>query len=167
MRATITDFLNRYRIAYQRYQHPPLEDCQAASRLGVERAGVAIKNLFLNDNYRRRHFLLLCRPHLSVDLKQLSKDIAVSRLGFASPRRLEHYLGVKPGHVSLLALCHPNAQAVELLVDSDLLAASAWQAHPGNNRETFVLQREDVDQFLSRTGHIMTPVAITELSEPA
>ncbi|WP_255418832.1 hypothetical protein [Moritella sp. Urea-trap-13] len=36
----------------------------------------------------------------------LTKQLAVSRLGFASSERLYKYLGVKPGSVSLQATVH-------------------------------------------------------------
>ena len=41
-----------------KYQHPPLHTCQDADEINLNRAGVRIKNLFLRDNYGKRHFLL-------------------------------------------------------------------------------------------------------------
>src|SRR5690554_4274639 len=92
--------LSRWQITPPMIEHPPLYTCHDADHLLLERPGTRLKNLFLRDNYGRRHALLLTKPDKQVDLKALSKQLAWSRIGFASAERLQRYLGVEPGHVS-------------------------------------------------------------------
>lgn len=153
-------------IEYQHYTHPPLNDCKQADLLNLNRSGTRLKNLFLRDNYGRRHFLLLVSPEKSVNLKVLSQDLSVSRLGFASEDRLKRYLGVNPGHVSLLALINDQRNEVELLVDQEVWEENAFQCHPLVNTETYVLDKTDVLNFLGLTGHKPLAISVPEKSNP-
>ncbi|WP_343044004.1 prolyl-tRNA synthetase associated domain-containing protein [Pseudoalteromonas caenipelagi] len=145
--------LQQLHIQALQYEHPPLHTCDEADKLQLERAGTRIKNLFLRDNYGRRHFLLLLRAHLKVDLKTLSSQQGVSRLGFASDARLEKYLNIKPGCVSALALINDTEQQVELWIDRGLWSAQLWQCHPLNNTKTWVLTKPQLQQFWQYTHH--------------
>ncbi len=116
--------------------------------MGLSRAGLRTKNLFLRNDNGKRHFLLVTSPECSVDLKRLSKQMQVSRLGFASAERLDKYLGVQPGHVSLLALGHPHATDVELWIDRALWNGQGLQCHPMDNQHTWVVPAAAVEQLL-------------------
>ena len=98
-------------IQCEKISHPVLHTALEADRLLLERPGTRLKNLFLRDNYGKRHFLLITSPNKQVDLKALSKAQGLSRLGFASNERLAKYLGVKPGCVSMLALLNDKPRA--------------------------------------------------------
>lgn len=134
-------------------EHPPLPTCADADRLLVNRPGTRLKNLFLRDNYGRRHALLLTRPDKQVDLKALSRQQGWSRLGFASAERLQRYLGVAPGHVSVLALVNDVAQQVELWLDEELKDGDDFHCHPLRNTATVLLSRSDLLRFTGQTGH--------------
>ncbi|PSJ43944.1 prolyl-tRNA synthetase associated domain-containing protein [Zobellella taiwanensis] len=134
-------------------EHPPLPTCADADRLLVDRPGTRLKNLFLRDNYGRRHALLLTRPGKQVDLKALSRQQGWSRLGFASAERLQRYLGVAPGHVSVLALVNDVAQQVELWLDEELKDGDDFHCHPLRNTATVLLSRSDLLRFTGQTGH--------------
>jgi len=136
-----------------KYQHPPLHTCQDADELNLNRVGVRIKNLFLRDNYGKRHFLLLVPADYQVDLKALSKQQKLSRLGFASSQRLAKYLGVKPGCVSALAVFNDTEQVVTVWVESSLWQAEQFQCHPFFNDQTWVLNKADLERFFEYTGH--------------
>jgi len=74
-------------------------------------------------------------------------------LGFASPERLQRYLGVDAGSVSLLGVVNDVNQEVEVIVDKDLWGAGAFQCHPLVNTSTLVISRHDIQCFLEITGH--------------
>ena len=141
-----------------KYQHPPLHTCQDADEINLNRTGVRIKNLFLRDNYGKRHFLLLVPSDYQVDLKALSKQRQLSRLGFASSQRLAKYLGVKPGCVSALAVFNDTEQVVTVWIESSLWQAEQFQCHPFFNDQTWVLNKADLERFFEYTGH--TPQVI-------
>ncbi len=144
------------------YEHPPLATCNEADRLKLQRMGARLKNLFLRDNYGRRHFLLLTTPEKKVDLKQLSKQMSISRLGFASAERLHKYLQVTPGSVSLLALINDSENQVELLMDDEIWQQQGFQCHPLVNTETYVLTKAESIEFLKATGHKVRVVSLSQ-----
>jgi len=152
-KASLDALLTQLSIEPLFYQHAALVTCDDADKLDLQREGARIKNLFLRDNPGRRHFLLLTTPEKQIDLKLLSKQLAVSRLGFASAERLYKYLGVKPGSVSLLALHNDSESHVELLIDNDVWQQTAFQCHPLINTETYVLTKAQSHSFLQATGH--------------
>ncbi|BBN80630.1 hypothetical protein PA25_06150 [Pseudoalteromonas sp. A25] len=154
----LENVLTKLNIEALQYEHPPLHTCDEADKLQLERAGTRIKNLFLRDNYGRRHVLLLLRAQLKVDLKALSQQQGLSRLGFASNDRLAKYLNIKPGCVSALALLNDTEHQVELWVDRGLWCAQQWQCHPLDNSKTWVLSKPQLQTFWQYTGH--TPEVI-------
>ena len=154
--------LNTIEVDYVEYQHPPLFTCEDADRFFVQRDGLRLKNLFLRDNYGRRHFLLLTRHDKTVDLKQLSRNLQISRIGFASNERLDKYLKVKSGSVSLLALVNDTDNAVEFWVDEEVWQHELFLAHPLVNTQTLALNKDAVKRFVEHTGHTITQVSVPE-----
>ncbi len=152
--------LTQLGVGFDSYQHPPLHTCDDADQLMVDRPGTRLKNLFLRDNYGRRHFLLLTRHDRNLDLKRLTRDLGVSRLGFASGERLNKYLGVNPGSVSLLALINDTERQVELLVDQAIWNGQQFHCHPLINTETLVIDKDHLLKFLEYTGHTPSVISI-------
>ncbi|MBY6186388.1 prolyl-tRNA synthetase associated domain-containing protein [Marinobacter hydrocarbonoclasticus] len=159
---TLPELLADLNIDYHAYQHPPLHDCSEADRLALERDGQRTKNLFLRDNYGRRHFILVTAPDKQVDLKALSRQMKLSRLGFASAERLEKYLGILPGRVSLLALVNDPEQQVELWIDRGIWQGQGLHCHPMDNTRTWVLMPGDIERLLAHWGRPLTLVSVPE-----
>lgn len=114
--------------------------------------GVPIKNLFLRDKDGKRHFLVVVRHDKNVDLKKLKGLLGVSKLSFASTDRLQNYLGVTPGAVTLLGLVNDKNHDVEIIFDWEL-AGQSLQCHPLINTATVVVSRDDTIKFLRATAH--------------
>lgn len=159
----LNKLLKTLRVGYLHYTHPPLETCEDADKYFIQRPGQRLKNLFLRDNYGRRHFLLLTAHNKQVDLKQLSKQQAISRFGFASNERLLKYLSVKPGCISALALMNDIDKKVELLIDEDIWNSDAFHCHPLINTETYVIKKSDLLRFLKQTGHSPNVITVPNL----
>lgn len=152
--ASLCAALDRLGIAYDRYDHQPVFTCDEAERAMPAGLGSAhTKNLFLRDHKGRRHWLLVTLCEKQVDLRAFGERVAGERVSFASAERLEKYLGVTPGSVTILGLVNDRDRAVELLVDADVWAFDRWQAHPLTNTATLVIPREGVERFLEMTGH--------------
>ncbi len=147
-------------IVFEKFEHPPLHTCEDADHYLVERPGARLKNLFLRDNYGKKHFLLITAHNKNVDLKALSKNLNVSRLGFASHDRLNKYLSSKAGAVSILSLMMDKTHSVKLLIDEDIWQANQFQCHPFINTQTFVLDKQNLMRFLTLTGHDHTIIPI-------
>lgn len=146
-------FLEANSLRYQRFDHPPVMTCAAAREALPDIPGTPTKNLFLRDDKGQRHFLLVAGDDKQVDLKTVGAVVGIRRLGFASPRRLQTYLGLEPGAVTLLGLINDTKHQVELLIDRDLTRAQAIHCHPLVNTSTLVIPWEDVLKFLALMEH--------------
>lgn len=148
----IYQFLKEHNITYQRFDHPPVFTCEEAERLCPDMPGVPIKNLFLRDKDGKRHFLVIVGYDKNVDLKKLKDTLSISKLGFASEERLQKYLGVTAGAVTLLGLINDAEHTVEVIIDEKLWG-NTLQCHPLVNTATLVIPPEGIKQFLEATGH--------------
>jgi Ala-tRNA(Pro) deacylase len=149
----IFQFLTDHGISFERYDHPPVYTVAEAERLVPDMPAAKTKNLFLRDRKGRRHFLVVVGYEKSVDLKALSHVLGVSKLGFASPERLQRYLGVEPGAVSILGLVNDVDGDVEVIVDEAVWRTEALRCHPLVNTSTLAIPQEGIRRFLEITGH--------------
>jgi Ala-tRNA(Pro) deacylase len=149
----IYEFLEENGIEYQRQDHPAVYTVEEGRRLVPPLPGAKTKNLFLRDRNGIRHFLVVVGYDKVVDLRALRGVLGVSKLGFASPERLQRYLGVDPGSVSILGVVHDTDGEVEVVMDENLWAAEALQCHPLVNTSTLVITRAGIQRFLDLTGH--------------
>jgi Ala-tRNA(Pro) deacylase len=140
-------------ITYDAIDHPPLHTSLAADEFMIERPGTRLKNLFLRDNEGKRHFLVITAHNKQLDLKALSKQQGLSRLGFASSERLATYLKVAPGCVSMLAVVNDKQNEVSLWVDQDIWGGDLFHCHPFENTQTWLLSKADLETFFNHTKH--------------
>ncbi len=162
MKAMLDELLADLGIAYERFDHPPVFTCDEATAAIPATEAVQTKNLFLRDKRGRRHLLVITSCEKSVDVKRLADAADADHLSFASAERMQKYLGVTPGSVTVFGLMHDAEHAVELYVDVDVWRADRWRCHPLVNSATLVLSRTDVEKFLARTGHMACVVTLEE-----
>jgi Ala-tRNA(Pro) deacylase len=162
----IYTLLDSLSIPYERYDHAPVFTCEEADAAVPNLAAVQTKNLFLRDKRGRRHILLVTSCAKSVDVKRFAQQIDADHLSFGSAERLEKYLGVTPGSVTVLGLMSDSANAVELCVDADVWRTAMWRCHPLINSVTLVLARGDIERFLAHTGHTPRVLTLEERGEP-
>jgi Ala-tRNA(Pro) deacylase len=55
--------------------------------------------------------------------------------------------------VTILSVLNDTSCRVEVIVDKDLWQCKAIQCHPLVNTSTLVISRQDIERFLSLTGH--------------
>ena len=149
----LAELLAHLDITYDAIEHPPLHTSLAADEFMIERPGTRLKNLFLRDNEGKRHFLVITAHNKQLDLKALSKQQGLSRLGFASSERLATYLKVAPGCVSMLALLNDKQNEVSLWVDQDIWGGDLFHCHPFENTQTWLLSKADLETFFNHTKH--------------
>lgn len=148
------NFLDRHNIHFERHDHPAVYTVEEAGRLVPPLSGAKTKNLFLRDKKGKRHFLVVVGADKRVNLKQLQSLLEVGKLSFGSPDRLQKYLGIEPGAVSLFGIFNDPDHAVEVVVDKSLWSAPAFQFHPLVNTSTLVISKDNLERFLDLTGHI-------------
>ena len=162
-KSAMCSLLSESGIPFLRYDHPPVTTCEdAAMHLqGVEGAGS--KNLFLRNKKGDRHFLVAVHEDKRVDLNRLSDIFGVGRLGFASADRLERYLGVKPGAVTILALVNDTAGVVSTFFDRDLWESALIQCHPMENTASLVMSPRDIARFLESHKRTVTVLDVPSI----
>jgi Ala-tRNA(Pro) deacylase len=140
-------------IRYDLYEHPPVFTAEEAAEHWQEIAGAPVKNLFLRNKKGDRHYLVIVGIEKQADLRHLVKVVGDDRLSFGSPERLQRYLGVTPGSVSPFGLINDTAQAVRVIVDSDLKTAARLIFHPNDNTASLTISGADFERFLEHQGN--------------
>lgn len=146
----LLEFLTAYRITYDLYNHKPLFTCEEALEVIKELniPGMGIKNLFLKDS-KKRFYLISAAYTTQVNLKSVGKVLDAKELRFADTELLMSYLGVEPGSVTPLALINDKEQAVQVILDTELLKQDYIQVHPLKNDASVVMKPADLIKFLS------------------
>jgi Ala-tRNA(Pro) deacylase len=162
----LCQLLTREGIDFKRCDHPAVYTCAEAEALVPPMPGAKSKNLFLCDDKGRQHFLVVVPAEKQVDLKALSQALAIKKLRFASPKRLERHLGLTPGAVTLLAVVNDPEHAVMVVVDAAIWGADALLCHPLVNTSTLSLRLEEIGRLLEVTGHRPTVVTVPERDAP-
>ena len=94
--------------------------------------------------------------------KELSSQINSTRLSFASPEDMERLLDITPGSVSIMGLMNDKENAVQLLVDEDVLQGEYFGCHPCINTSSLKMRTKDVfERFLPAVHHDMITVHLT------
>lgn len=147
--AKVCAFLDELGIEYTCMEHAPamtMEDCRAVDEaLGVNMC----KNLFLCNRQQTDFYLLLMPGDKPFKTKDLSAQLGVARLSFATPEHMQAMLGVTPGSVSVLGLLQDIDHQVRLLIDEDILQGERFACHPCDNRASLCFATKDlIDKIL-------------------
>ncbi|MDP2624858.1 MAG: prolyl-tRNA synthetase associated domain-containing protein [Candidatus Peregrinibacteria bacterium] len=145
--------LDQIGIDYVLYEHEPFFTCEDSAPFYEKVEGGNSKNLFLRNRKGDQHYLLVMEADKQANIQAVAKAIGESKLGFASPERLEKWLKLKPGSVSPFGLLNDLDKHVIVLIDQDLLKHEKLHYHPNVNTATVELTREDFRKFLDWSGH--------------
>jgi Ala-tRNA(Pro) deacylase len=152
--------LERLNIRWERYEHPPVFTVEQAEEHWKPITATHCKNLFLRNQKGTTHYLVVLEHAKRADLKALASKIGDDRLSFASPERLQKYLGLTPGAVSPFGLIHSGARDVRVILDADLKNASTVAFHPTVNTATITLSFADFQRFLDDRGNIVRYISM-------
>ena len=146
-------------VAYDRVDHDfadTIEACEAVEQVLGEKI---CKNLFLCNRQKTSFYLLMMPGEKVFKTKDLSKQLGVARLSFASPEDMRRLLNITPGSVSVLGLMNDHDGRVRLLIDRDLLKDAYLCCHPCINTSTLKLRMADaIDVLIPAMKHAPTYV---------
>ena len=74
------------------------------------------KNLFLCNRQKTNFYLLMMPGDKPFKTKELSHQLGIARLSFASPEDMEQYLDCTPGSSSIMGLANDAENKVQLLM---------------------------------------------------
>lgn len=144
----VYDMLDSLGVSYQRVDHLPamtMEDCIAVDRvLGA----TMCKNLLLCNRQKTMFYLLLMPDDKVFQTKELSAQLGVSRLSFASADAMEEYLDITPGSLSILGLMNDKERHVNLVIDASVLDGEYIGVHPCINTSSLRLKTSDLTNII-------------------
>ena len=140
-------------IPFEIYEHPPVATVEEALPYWQKIRAAHCKNLFFRNHKGNRHYLVILRHDRRLNIRDLEQRLGQGKISFASPRRMERYLGLTGGSVSVFGLINDTENHVHLFLDAGLESASRISFHPNVNTATVVISRESLRRFLTWTGN--------------
>ena len=148
------DFLDRLGIEYQRTDHERADNMEACNEIDAVLGVIICKNLFLCNRQKTKYYLLMMPGDKKFKTKELSKQINSARLSFADADAMLEFLDIEPGAVSIMGLMNDRNNAVQLLIDEDVLEDEYIGCHPCVCTSSLKIKTGDIiDKFLPETGH--------------
>lgn len=146
--------LDELDIFYQRLDHASADTMEICREIEKSLSAVICKNLLLCNRQGTAFYLLMMPGDKPFRTKELSAQINSARLSFASPEKMEEYLDIHPGAVSVMGLMNDTENHVQLLIDEDVLTGEWLGCHPCVNTSSLRLRTADVlNIFLPAVHH--------------
>lgn len=167
----VYDLLDRLNINYDRLDHEPamtMEICAeidaAFERMPLQafkdnesadkvNHPIICKNLFLTNKQQTKFYLLMMPGDKKFLTRLLSQQINSARLSFAGEEFMLKYLDLRPGSVSVLGLMNDHDNAVQLLIDEDVLKSDMIGCHPCMNTSSLRLKVKDLTEKILPAIH--------------
>ena len=150
----VYDLLERLGVPFERVDHDAvgtIEGCAEIEKLlDIE----ICKNLFLRNSKGDQYYLLLLPGGKHLVTKDLAKKIGSTRLSFGTPEKMEEYLDITPGSVSVLGLMNDHGNNIQFLVDNDIKKWEYFGCHPCINTSSLKIKTADLfSKILPAVGH--------------
>ena len=150
----VYDLLERLDVPFERVDHDAvgtIEGCAEIEKLlDIE----ICKNLFLRNSKGDQYYLLMLPGGKHLVTKDLAKKIGSTRLSFGTPEKMEEYLDITPGSVSVLGLMNDHGNNIQFLVDNDIKNWEYFGCHPCINTSSLKIKTADLfSKILPAVGH--------------
>ncbi len=140
----VYDLLERLGVPFERVDHDAvgtIEGCAEIEKLlDIE----ICKNLFLRNSKGDQYYLLMLPGGKHLVTKDLAKKIGSTRLSFGTPEKMEEYLDITPGSVSVLGLMNDHGNNIQFLVDNDIKKWEYFGCHPCINTSSLKIKADDL-----------------------
>ena len=145
--------LNNLDISFEYHEHPPVPTVEEAMKYWKDIASTHCKNLFFRNHKGNRHYLVILHYSCQLAIKDLEQKLKQGKITLASEKRLEKYLGVKPGSVTPFGLINDHEKHVYVFIDQNLLNAERLSFHPCINTASLIISKDDFLKFVEWTGN--------------
>ena len=147
-REAVLQVLENLDISYDIHHHPPVPTVEEALPHWAKIEATHCKNLFFRNHKGNRHYLVILRHDRILNIRDLEQRLRQGKISFASPRRMEQYLGLSGGSVSVFGLINDKEHHVHLFLDAALQSAQKISFHPNENTSTVVISFVSFLKFL-------------------
>ena len=161
-RTEVINYLNDRNIPYDLYEHPPVPTVEAALPYWKDIDATHCKNLFFRNHKGNRHYLVILDHRLQLNIRDLEQRLKQGKISFASPKRLELYLGLNAGSVSAFGIINDHENHVHLFIDAALQSSTRISFHPNENNATLVISFASFIRFLESSGNSYEFIALYE-----
>jgi len=152
-RDQVIKLLNELEISYDSFEHPPVPTVEDALPYWNNIDATHCKNLFFRNHKGTRHYLVILKHEQQLQIRDLEQRLKQGKISFASPQRMERYLGLSGGSVSVFGLMNDRENHVHVFLDAELRSAERISFHPNENTATFVISFESFLKFLDWSGN--------------
>ena len=149
----VLEYLKNNNITHSWYTHPEAPTIEIARQHWQKDGSKHCKNLFFRNHKGNRHYLVVLDCERDLDIHDLEKRLHQGKLSFASPQRMEKYLGLQPGSVSPFGLINDVDNHVHLFLDENLKKENLLSFHPNDNRATVVISNDEFMRYLLLVGN--------------
>ncbi len=153
IREKVFQVLDSLDIPYEIHEHPPVPTVEEALPYWNQINATHCKNLFFRNHKGNRHYLVILRHDRQLNIRDLEQRLKQGKISFASPQRMERYLGLSGGSVSVFGLINDQENHVHLFLDTALQKAKKISFHPNENTATVVISIESFIRFLEWSGN--------------
>jgi len=161
-RAAVITYLEEQNIPYEIHEHPPVPTVEAALPYWKDIQASHCKNLFFRNHKGNRHYLVILEHRRQLNIRDLEQRLKQGKISFASPQRMERYLGLSAGSVSVFGIINDFENHVHLFIDKALQSASHISFHPNENNATLVISFASFLRFLESSGNSYEFIALYE-----
>ncbi len=152
-RKIVIDYLEELDIPYELFEHPPVPTVEEAIPYWKDIDAAHCKNLFFRNHKGNRHYLVILDHRRLLNIRDLEQKLKQGKISFASPKRMERYLGLSAGSVSAFGIINDQENHVHLFIDEALQAAQRISFHPNENNATLVISFASFIRFLESSGN--------------
>lgn len=152
-REEVLKTLDSLGVEYEVYEHPPVPTVEEAIPYWDRIEATHCKNLFFRNHKGNRHYLVILRHDRKLNIRELEQRLKQGKISFASPHRMERYLGLSGGSVSVFGLINDEENHVHLFLDDALQSARKISFHPNENTATVVISSQSFLKFLDWSGN--------------
>ena len=141
-----TEVIERLRalgLPFELYEHAPAHTMADCLALPYAAPDVAFcKNILLCNRQQTQRYLYITLPDTPFRTADVSKALGVSRLSFAPSEALPELFGLTSGSLSPFALWYDPAQAVRLVIDTQIRSGGRIAFHPCDNSATVIFAQD-------------------------
>ncbi|HMM12558.1 MAG TPA: YbaK/EbsC family protein [Bacteroidales bacterium] len=145
--------LKALNISYDVHYHPPTPTIDDVLKFWNISETMHCKNLFFRNHKGNRHYLVVFHCLMNLNIRDLELRLRQGKLTFASPERMQKYLGIQPGSVSPFGLLNDIGKHVYVFVDKNLLNYPRLSFHPNDNTASLSIATTDFVRFLDSRGN--------------
>ena len=161
-RAEVIKYLNDLNIPFDLYDHPPVPTVEEALPYWKDIDAAHCKNLFFRNHKGNKHYLVILDHRRQLNIRDLEQKLKQGKISFASPKRMERYLGLSAGSVSAFGIINDHENHVHLFIDAALHSVERISFHPNENNATLVISFASFLRFLETSGNSYEFIALYE-----